>query len=533
MAHNSSLVQSDDDFYLVAEDGGSTVLSIPSTVTVTAERPPRFEVNGVHAIVVNSVDQPLIVDDSGIVLFLSPPAPTAAPTLAVGAAGALTGVFQVKYTFAIRTLDDTLVAESGFSSSASVTLTADKLAVSALQTLAGLTAADYDDRYEVVRRIYRTTAGTSTYFLWYTVTDNTTTSFEDDTSDAAISTLAAESLGSVPFLSNIAGFRERLFGVDDSTNREILLYSESGLRWAWPAVNIFTMPQVKGDAQSGITTLMPRRDALGIAKSSMLLQLTGTNDSDFRLVTLSTSVGCVSQESAAIYRDKWYFLGQDGVYRWGEDGLVCISDGKVRSWFTSDTYFDRETFSSAFGVIDFGRKVYKLFLTAVDEEVVDSWVEYDIESGTWWGPHLTTAYEFRSAFQLASHNPLIGEGTEDGFITVDTDIRSDDGTDSIEVEAIMTPIKAVDPPVTAYFGTITTEVDPQAAGTLQVFPIVGEPDDAEDAVLNHDLTTAAIALGRLGYGRYLILRFYHNTIEQLIQLLGFEVEPVNEVGRRV
>jgi hypothetical protein len=241
--HNSSLVQSGTSFYILSEDGSSTELTEPSTVTITDDRPPRFEVNGVHAVVVNSVDQGLIVDDNGIVLFLSPPAPTAAPTLSSGTAGALTGTYSVKYTFAIKDLAGNIVAESGFSPSASTgAIAAKKITASNLQTLTGLTAANYDDRYVVVRRLYRTTTGTSTYFLWYTIADNTTTTVTDDTSDASINTLAAEALATAPFLSNIASFRERLFGVDDSSNREELLYSEAGLRWAWPTDNLFTAP---------------------------------------------------------------------------------------------------------------------------------------------------------------------------------------------------------------------------------------------------------------------------------------------------
>ena len=533
MAHNSTLVQSGTSFYIVTEDGGWTELSEPSTVTITADRPPRFEVNRVHSVVVNSVTSGLIVDDSGIVLFLSPPAPTAAPTLAVGTAGALTGTFGVKYTVAIRDLDGNVVAESGFSPSASVALTADKLSVTTNEALAGLTAANYDSRYDVVRRFYRTAADGSAYFLWYTVENNTVDSaFEDDASDASIATLTAEALATAPFLSHIASHHDRLFGVDDATNRERLLYSESGLRWAWPTDNYFQLPQVKGDSQSGVTALMPRRDALGIAKTGMLLQLTGTDDADFRLTILSTSRGCVSQESAAIYDDKWYFLGQDGVYRWGEDGIQCISDGRVRSWFTSDTYFNREEFVNAFGAIDIIDKSYKLCLAPAGATTVTQWVEYDIATGTWWGPHETSAYTLTSALQLGGHSPKLALGTTGGCIVVQTDTRTDDGTTAIEVEAITTPIRVSDPPTTAYYGTLTLEVEPQPGGTLSVYPIVGELSESEDTAFSHDLTDPSTGLGRLGYGRFLKLRFYHNTVNQIIQLLGFEVDPVNIVGRR-
>lgn len=531
MAHNSTLVQSGEDFYIVGEDGSWGLLEVPSTVTVTTERPPRFEVKDIHAIVVNSVDQPLIVDDTGIVLFMSPRAPTAAPTLAVGSAGALTGTYQVKYTFAIRSLDDVIVAESGFSPAATVVLAADNLAVSALQLLTGLDPVNYSSRYEVVRRAYRTVAGGSTFFLWFTVADNTTTSFEDDLTDAELSVLASPSLGTSPFLSHIASFKERLFGVDDSTNREVLLYSEIGLRWAWPTDNFFTMPQTKGDSQSGITALMPFRNSLGITKSNMLISLTGTDDSTFNLTTLSTSIGCVSQESCAQYRDAWYFLGQDGVYRWSESGIDCVSDGKVRTWFASDTYFNREEFGSAFGVVDVIDKTYRLYMALAGETTVRSWVEFDIESGTWWGPHTTSAYNWRSAFRLGAHTPTVGVGSSTGYIAVNTAERNDDGF-LIVTEAVTTPIRATDPPATAYFGSLTTEVDPQFEGTLSVFPVVGELSESEDTAFSHDISIASVDLGRLGYGRYLQLRFYHATINQIIQLLGFEVDPVNIVGRR-
>lgn len=529
MAHTSTLVQSGEEFFVVTEDGGQSEITLPSTVVVSALRYPRFEVSGVHAVVVNSVDQPIIVDDMGIALFLSPLAPTAAPTVTAGTAGVLTGTYGVKYTFAIRTLDEVIVAESGFSPSASVVLTLDNLDVDDLQALTGLSAA-IDPRYEIVRRIYRTVADGTAYFLWYTVEDNTTVTFEDDTTDAAISALAADDLATVPFLSLVANYRERLFGVNPDENREQLLYTPAGLRWAWPAENLFTAPQTKGDSQSGITALLPRHDALGITKSNMLFQLTGTDDTDFRLTTLSTSVGCVSNESAAIYRDQWYFLALDGVYRWGEDGLQSISDGRVRSWFTTDDYFNREAFTSAFGAIDIIDKSYKLYLQNLDDEIV--WIEFDIDSGTWWGPHRTDAYTFTSAMQLSSHVALMGAGTDDGYISINTPTRSDNAVTAIEVEAITAPLQGSDPPTMCYFGTLSVEVEPQADGEVEIYPITGELADAEDTVLTHDMTEATIGLGRLGYGRFLTLRFFADTLGQITQILGFEVDPVNSVGRR-
>lgn len=534
MAHNSTLVQSGTSLYAVSEDGSSVDLTEPSTVTLSATKPARFEVSRKWAVVVNTTTQPLIVDDSGIVLFLSPLAPTAAPTLAASSgAGGLTGTFQVKYTFAIRDLDANLVAESGFSASASVTITEKKINVSSIQTMPGLTAANYNARYEIVRRFYRTAAGGSAYFLWYTIGDNTTTTFEDDTSDAAIAATAANALGTVSFLSHIGSFRDRLFGLDDSTNRERLLYSEAGLPWAWPTANFFDMPQIKGDSQSGITAIIPRKEGLGLAKSNMLLQLTGSSDDDFRVVVLSSTVGAVNQETVASYRDDVYFLGQDGVYRWSENGLTCISDeGNVRSWFTTDDYFDRAEFVNAVGVIDPINQIYRLALTRTGQTEMDTWVSYDIIKGVWWGPHRTSAFAITAPVTVSKHSPTVAFGSDDGFVAIDTDTRADYGTVAIETNGTLAPIRAVDPPFHTYFGTLTTEIAPQSAGNLYIYPSVGEPDAVESPNFTHPLNTASVSVGRIGYGRFFWLRFYHNTLSQLVSILGFEVEPVNIVGRR-
>lgn len=534
MSHANTLIQSGIELFVMSEDGASSEIEVPSTITVSDERTPRFDVDHVHAVMVNSVTQPLIIDDAGIALVMSPTAPTAAATVAVGAAGSLSGTFYVKYTFLIRDLDGTIIAESGFSPvSASVVLTSDKLAVSALQTLSGYTVATINPRYEIIRRVYRTSNGTTTYFQWYDVEDNSTTTFEDDASDASLAALAAPTLGTAPFLSNVASFRDRLFGVNDAEDRDDLLYSETGRRWAWPSTNLFPTPQIKGDIQSGITALMPRRDALGLAKSNMLLQLTGTDEDDFRIVTLSTSIGAVNQEVVAKYRDDIYFLGKDGVYVWTDAGNISsVSDGKVRSWFTTDTYFNRDYFDDAFAIVSPTDKKYLLFLPSAGSTTIDSWVELNLDNMTWWGPHVSSAYTFTSAITMGSHYPLIGLGTDDGYIAVETDTRSDDATDAIITNATLAPIRSSDPPVTTYWGNITTEVETQAAGTLSIYPVVGEAEDSEETAFSHDMATASVNLGRLGYGRYVILRLYHATISQIVQLLGFEINPVNTVGRR-
>lgn len=527
-----TLVQSGTSLYTIAVDGSTALLTLPSTVSLAGARPMRTAVDGAYAVIANTPTKPLIVDDAGIVLFMSPNAPTLAPTLTQPNAGSLTGTFGVKYTFLILDLNNNIIAESGFSPSASITITSKKITVSDLQTLSGL-GSGITSRYKIWRRIYRTTNGTSTYFKWYDVEDNTTTTFESDASDASIGAVAAPLLGTAPYLSHIASFRDRLFGVNNITSREQLLYAEAGRRWAWPSTNVIQAPQDKGDTQSGITALMPRREALGVAKSNMLLQLTGTSANDFRLVIISTTVGAVNQESVAKYRDAIYFLGLDGVYRWDEAGLTSLTDGRVSSWFNTSEYFNLAKLTSAIGVINPQKRSYLLFLPAKNSTVLNRWIEYDIDSNTWWGPHKSDVYtNIQSAFWLAGSQPTLGLGTNTGFVAVETLARNDGTTDPIELNGTLAPLRSEDPPQTSVWGRITTEVVPQTTGTLQVYPLVGEPQDDEGPALYHPLTIASAMLGRMGTGRYARLRFYHRTINQIVQILGLEINPVVILGRR-
>ena len=533
MAHAvGTLVQAGTALHAITAAGGVTNLTLPTGVTLVSTDPLRTALAAKTVVLVNTPSIPLIVDDGGTVMPLSPAAPTAAPTLTQPNSGSLTGTFGVKYTFIIRTTGGEIIAESEFSPSASITITSKKITVSGLETLSGITFP-VADRYEIIRRVYRTSNGTSTYFIWYDVEDNTTTTFEDEATDASLAAFAADVMGTPPALSHIAFFRERLFGVDPD-ERDRVLHAEAGRPWAWPADNLFETPLYVGDEGHGVTALVPRRDALGVAKANCFLQLTGTDDVNFRMVTLSTSIGVASQESVVVYREAAYFLSTDGVYRWDDGGIKCISDGAVRNWFATDDYFDRTRFDEAFAYVDPERQTYRLFLIPIDDEdeACNTWVEFDLQNQTWWGPHTTNAYVFTAAFQLGGEPPTMALGSDTGEVIVETADREDAGGESITIDARTAPMHIGEPPVTAYWGELVTEVNPQDAGYLEVIPTVGEIDAAASPALVHDLMEATQRIGRLGVGRFVQLQFTHDTWNEILELSGFEINPTHTVGRR-
>ena len=62
---------------------------------------------------------------------------------------------------------------------------------------------------------------------------------------------------------------------------------------------------------------------------------------------VAEGVGPQSHDAIVIIRDVAYFLGGDGVYIWGPEGLTNISRDTVNPWFASDTYFNRSKYSIA------------------------------------------------------------------------------------------------------------------------------------------------------------------------------------------
>lgn len=120
--------------------------------------------------------------DSGSILRLGGPAPTAAPTVAAGAAGALTGTYYYVYTF----YNSTTGWESSPSPiSAVVSPSSKKVDISAMQTTCAKEGVDK-------KRIYRTiTTGEPPYMRVAEITLATTT-YTDDIADASLGASAPD-----------------------------------------------------------------------------------------------------------------------------------------------------------------------------------------------------------------------------------------------------------------------------------------------------------------------------------------------------
>lgn len=512
----------------VNTDGGlSSALTLPTGVTLYTNRQPRFARFKSYVVVVNTPTRPLSVDTDGVVRVLTPTAPGSAVVLSNGAAGSLSGTYFSLQTY--RQLDSlgNVISESDYGPAMTTAFT---IVSKKLRATFPLSSETVD-----ATQLYRTTTNGAVYFPWTAVTGNTTTATENDISDAALGLIAGPELGPAPDLTLVAEFGGRLWGVSrDDINS--LRYTTAGTMYGWHALNTLLIPHVGSDG-AGITALIPRRAALGVSRRNVFSQVTGSSRSNIAPVIVNggENVGCVSQESVMVFNDVAYFLGQDGIYRWDSNGISSITNGLVRSWFTTDVYFNRSMFWRAFSELDPINLKYRVFLASKGSSYTDRWIEYDIMKGTWWGPHTTDAFTPSSAFLVAGRNqqlyPMIG--SREGYISQDQEDKNDWGLVGIAMSAKTRHYHNDQPDQMHYYGEMTVFHEIQDAGNLTVTPSLGPLDEeVAQTAFESSMTRGRRRLGRIGAGESMTLTFENDTVDQDVVLQGFEIDPVQDIGRR-
>lgn len=533
MAFN--LVQAGTSLYSLNPSGGpSSALTMPSGVVLSALLRPRFARFQKYVVMVNSPSRPISIDTAGVVRVLTPMAPGSAPVLTGAAGGALSGTFQAKATFITLDSLGNLISESDFSPTSNVITIASQF----------LRAANLPNPTDQVNamRLYRTTSNGVVYFPWIDINASVifgatgglviATALQDDTSDAGLGLIAAGSLGAAPDLTLIAEWAGRLWGVG-RVDGDTLRYTEAGEMYAWGGLNALPIPHVGSD-RFGITALAPRQNVLGVGRRNTLQSVAGSTIADFRPIAVSENCGIVSQESVVTFMDTVYFLWLDGVYRWDDNGLACISDlGGVRSWFTTDNYFARGMFSNAFAVFDPIALTYRLFLCTPGQTQTNRWVEFNLRTNKWYGPHKTDAFTPSCGLTMrgANDQPYPMVGSLEGYVSQDVLARTDWGITPINLDVKMCAHVCSDPDTFKYFGDFSIFTEPQKAGTLQIAATVGELEETSVVSMAHDLRISRERLDRLGEGTYAALRFQNAEVGQNVVIHGYSI-PYHYTGKR-
>jgi hypothetical protein len=519
-----TLVQSGETLYSVNTDGGWTALVLPAGIILSALRVPRFERFKRYVILVNTPSRPLSIDVFGVVRVLTPLTPGSAIVLSNANGGTLSGTFEAVETFRILDALGNVISESDYSPvSNSETITTDYL--NATNVL--VSTDDITDR-----QLYRTTDNGAVFFPWIVIDGNIITSINDDTPDSGLGIVSAPIRGAAPDLTLIKEWAGRLWGVDRA-DMDNLRWTEAGTMFAWGALNTLPIPHI-GEDSYGITALIPRRNALGVGRKKGLQQITGSTLANIKPTTLQEECGVESQESVVVYQDRAFFLWRDGVYCWDDNGVNCVSDEKVRSWFATDDVFNRAMFQRAFAVLDEADGMYLLFLASAGSNVIDRWVAYDISQQSWWGPHKTDAFDPSSAFLVRGSNgyPFHMIGSRQGFLSLNVAAKNDWGVHPIAMRTVGKPHDALEPDFEKVWGECSILGKVQPSGIITITPAVGDFDTIVDtASIAYDMTTGRQNIGRIGFGALAQLTFEHATLNEDVLIYGYEL-PFIVTGRR-
>jgi hypothetical protein len=259
------------------------------------------------------------------------------PTLAVGAAGVLTGDYRYRVSY---------VAEDGTESnlgpvSGTVTLTADQCSLSDIPTSA--------DAQVVARRLYRDKDGDAVFKLVATIPDNTTTSYTDNTADAAlggaVGPIAGDDLldNTPPTrFSAVCVHQGRVFGVDAAAPNTVWP-SDIGVPGAFPIAKQLTFDDT-------IVAMVSQQSGLMLYGTDHAYLLTGdgTAVSPWVAVQLSDQIGAdtyrsvctirnfnltVHERRAYLYedvREPWYISGpvQDQLDAYDAEDIFVVHDVK-------------------------------------------------------------------------------------------------------------------------------------------------------------------------------------------------------------
>lgn len=219
-------------------------------------------------------------------------APASAPSIVSNATGALTG----DYRYLVTTLNSNLAESDTGPSSTTLTLASATVRVT-LPTF----AASYGVS---ARRVYRTEDGGATFKRLATISDNTTTFYDDDADDSALGTNAPTENGIPPNYSFVHFHQNRLFVI--SPESTAVKYSNLGDPYNFAATNFINLGDNSGDipkaCYSWDTHLLVICD-----RSAYLIYMPDTDDTNWQQVKVQIPYGTKSPFGVFPYQDKVMF----------------------------------------------------------------------------------------------------------------------------------------------------------------------------------------------------------------------------------
>ena len=221
-------------------------------------------------------------------------APNSAPTPGTAPSGTtLTGDYQYKVTYVNTNLveSDVNTATSTFTAAAEdIRLTSLPVAPQSF----GVSA----------RKIYRTEAGGTDFKLLDTISDNTTTTYDDGKEDGELGADAPTDQGVPPNYQAILYHQARLFVIDPVTN--FVKYSEIGNPYVFKATSFRRIGDTTGDIPVGLE-IYDNSVVVACRKSMWVIYMPDTDPTNWQDIRIKTALGCRSPFGMFRYNNRVMF----------------------------------------------------------------------------------------------------------------------------------------------------------------------------------------------------------------------------------
>jgi hypothetical protein len=304
--------------YLLSVFDGDVYDSLAGTTVLPggSNRFPTFaDVNGAQLAerlyLGNGTDQNVRWDGSRIEQVM-PAQPVSGMTTSVGSGGDMTGTYTYRVTFFSADGIDSQPSEA----TAPITIGTARVNVANIPT-----AAATDDSQG--RRLWRTLDGGGDYYLIATISDNTTTTYEDNTADADVDLAVSLDLQTVRFppCKYLVNHQERMIGAWNTTEdagKRTLFISDYQI----PEICRLIAPLDEIDnpiygmrvpVEDEVTALYSFGNVLLVWTAGQVYRLTGDNPNNWSFDKWM-DVGCVSHRAVCSHRNHLIWLGPDGVY---------------------------------------------------------------------------------------------------------------------------------------------------------------------------------------------------------------------------
>lgn len=217
--------------------------------------------------------------------------PTSTSTVASNATGVLTG----QYVYKITAVNSALVESDVGPATATFTAASATLRVSAIPTFAvsfGVNA----------RRVYRTTAGGIVFKRVATISDNTTTTYDDSVADVSLGAIAPTDNGVPPKYNRIIYHQSRLF-MNDVDNPNYLWFTDIDTPYTVASTNFIKIGDNTSDLIWGIERF-ENHILVNCAKSQFIVYMPDTDPTNWSVIRVQSPYGSKSPYGCFEFDDK-------------------------------------------------------------------------------------------------------------------------------------------------------------------------------------------------------------------------------------